>query len=187
MNTPAHVAINLMLLTREPDYRKTAAVIGGALIPDLAIIAFYAWQLWLGTAEDVIWSTEYYRPFWQAWIDSFNSIPLVTLALVLGWYLRWPLLLLIAASMLLHIFADLPLHHDDAHRHFFPLLEWRFESPVSYWDPAHYGNWASLFEISAVTAASIFLYRRYLPLRPWVIGIFAIYLLYWGYVWMVWM
>ena len=186
MNTPAHVAVNLLLLARDPDHRQTTAIIGGALIPDLVIIVFYAWQLWLGTAEDVIWSTEYHRPLWQAWIDSFNSIPLVTLALLLGWYFCKPALLLITASMLLHILGDLPLHHDDAHRHFFPLLEWRFASPISYWDPAHYGNWASLFEIAAVTAASIFLYWRYLLLRPWVSGIFAIYLLYWGYVWLVW-
>ncbi len=43
MNTPAHVAINLLLLSRNPDHRKTAAIVGGALIPDLAIIVFYAW------------------------------------------------------------------------------------------------------------------------------------------------
>ncbi len=42
MNTLAHVAINL-LLSRNPDHRKTAAIVGGALIPDLAIIVFYAW------------------------------------------------------------------------------------------------------------------------------------------------
>lgn len=106
--------------------------------------------------------------------------------LLLGWYFRWPLLVLLCASMLLHIFADLPLHNDNAHQHFFPLLEWRFESPVSYWDPAHYGIWASLFEIFAVTAASIFLCWRHIQLRPWATGIFAIYLLYWGYVWIVW-
>ncbi|MCP4390020.1 MAG: hypothetical protein GY802_17130 [Gammaproteobacteria bacterium] len=88
--------------------------------------------------------------------------------------------------MLLHIFGDLPLHHDDAHRRFFPLLERRFESPVSYWDPAHHGQWASAFEFIGVLAASAFMYWRLAPLRRWVIAILTIYLLYWGYVYLVW-
>jgi hypothetical protein len=206
MNTPAHAAINLLLLSRDPEHRKTVAVIGGALLPDLAIIVFYAWQLMLGRTEsqiwsveyyrplwqawidifNQIWSVEYYRPLWQAWIDIFNSIPLVSLAILLSWHTRQYLLLAFFSSMLLHIFGDLPLHHDDAHRHFFPLLEWRFESPVSYWDPAHHGRWASLFEFVAVVSASTFMYRRIVPLRPWVVAILAIYLLYWGYVYLVW-
>ncbi len=89
--------------------------------------------------------------------------------------------------MLLHIFGDLPLHHDDAHRHFFPLLDWRFLSPVSYWDPAHHGQWASLVEFIAVLAAALIMYRWRPLLRPWVSAIFALYLLYWGYVYLVWM
>ncbi len=186
MNTPAHVAFNLLLLSRNPDHSKTAAIVGGALIPDLAIIVFYAWQLMLGRPENEIWSIEYYRPLWQAWIDILNSIPIVTLAIVLSWHKRRYLLLLFFASMLLHIFGDLPLHHDDAHRHFFPLLEWRFESPVSYWDPAHHGRWASAIEFIGVAAASLFMYLRIVRLRRWVATILTIYLLYWGYVYLVW-
>jgi hypothetical protein len=44
------------------------------------------------------------------------------------------------AIKLLHIFGDLPLHHDGVHRHFLPLLEWRFVSPASCWNPAHHGQ-----------------------------------------------
>lgn len=186
MNTPAHMAINLLLLSRNPGHRKTAAIIGGAVIPDLAIMVFYAWQLMLGTSENQIWSVEYYRPLWQAWIDGFNSIPIVTLAILLSWYTRQYLLLVLFSSMLLHIFGDLPLHHDDAHRHFYPLLDWRFASPVSYWDPAHHGQWASLLEFIAVFTATAIMYRWRPLLRPWVIAIFAVYLFYWVYVYLVW-
>ncbi len=59
MNTPAHVAINLLLMSRDPTHRKTAAIICGAVIPDLAIMVFYAWQLMLGRPENQIWSSEY--------------------------------------------------------------------------------------------------------------------------------
>lgn len=188
MNTPAHAALNLLLLTRSnPDHRKTAAIVAGALIPDLAIIVFYAWHSLRGTPEELIWSIEYFRPLWQGLIDGFNSIPLIGLAMLLCWQLQKPLLLLIAGSMLLHSLGDLPLHHDDAHRHFFPLYDWRFVSPVSYWDPAHHGAIASLVEILAVAAASIFLYCRHTLLKPWVASIVAVYLCYWVYVWLVWM
>ena len=75
MNTPAHAIVNLLILSRNPAHKKTLAIISGAIIPDLVIIVFYAWHLFIGTAEEQIWSLEYYSPFWQAWIDSFNSIP----------------------------------------------------------------------------------------------------------------
>ncbi len=186
MNTPAHALINLLVLSREPDHRRTAAIIGGALIPDLAIIVFYAWHLMLGTPENEIWSIEYYRPLWQNWIDGFNSIPVVALAILLCWRLRRYLALVFFASMLLHLLGDLPLHHNDAHRHFFPFTDWRFASPVSYWDPAFYGRWASLTEFVCVFAAAAFMYWRQLRLRTWVAVIFAVYLIYWVYVFLVW-
>ena len=88
--------------------------------------------------------------------------------------------------MLLHSLGDFPLHHDDAHRHFFPFSDWRFISPISYWDPAHYGNWASLLEIFAVLAISIFLYCRQALLRVWIITGLVVYGAYWIYVLLVW-
>lgn len=186
MNTPAHAIINLLLLSRRPSQRKTAAIIIGAVIPDLIIIVFYAWHLLLGTAETQIWSIEYYRPYWQAWIDSFNSIPLIGLALLICWKTGQVWLLALFASMLLHVLADLPLHHHDAHRHFFPFLDWRFASPVSYWDPNFYGQWVSLAEALCVLGASIYLGFKHALLRPWVIAGVVIYLVYWIYVLNVW-
>lgn len=61
--------------------------------------------------------------------------------------------------MLLHHLGDLPLHHDDAHRHFFPLSNFRLISPVSYWDPQHYGTLVALVELAAVLVASAYLLR----------------------------
>jgi hypothetical protein len=187
MNTPAHAVINLLILSRGCGHRHSAAIVGGALIPDIAIILFYAWHLALGTAEAEIWSLEYYRPLWQGWIDSFNSIPLIALAILICWRVRQYLMLLFFTSMLLHVFADLPLHHDDAHRHFFPLSDWRFASPVSYWDPAFHGERASLVEFVVVMAASLFMYQKQPHLRNWVMVTVAVYLVYWIYVYLVWM
>lgn len=185
MNTPAHVVLNLALLSRNPNQYKTSAIVLGALIPDMVLLVFYAWHKLLGTAEQQIWSLEYYRPFWQAWIDTFNSIPLILVAMLVSWKMRWRLLLLLFASMLLHCLGDLPLHHDDAHRHFFPFLEWTFASPVSYWDPNYHGKLVGPLEILLVSVASAYLWRQ-APLRPWVVSLLAIYLAYQAYVAIVW-
>ncbi len=186
MNTPAHAVVNLLLLARGGGHRQSAAVVTGALIPDLAIVVFYGWHLALGTPEAEIWSREYYRPLWQAWIDVFNSIPLILLAMLLCWQFRRYWLMALLASMLLHTAGDLPLHNDDAHRHFFPFSDWRFASPVSYWDPEHYGYWASLIEFVCALAAAVFLYLKNAAMRPWVASIMAVYLAYWIYVYVVW-
>ena len=41
---------------------------------------------------------------------------------------------------------------DDAHRHFYPLSDYRFISLVSYWDPRHYGTVAMPAELLTVAA-----------------------------------
>ncbi|NNF53185.1 MAG: hypothetical protein HKN03_01960 [Acidimicrobiales bacterium] len=50
-------------------------------------------------------------------------------------------LLSFALGCLLHTAMDIPVHHDDGPLYLFPF-NWslRFSSPVSYWDPAHYGR-----------------------------------------------
>ena len=187
MNTPAHALLNLALLARRPaTHSRSAAIVAGALIPDAVIVVFYAWQLLRGSSESEIWSTAYYQPLWQAAIDVFNSIPLIAAAMLLAWHFRRPLLLALAASMLLHALGDLPLHHDDAHRHFFPFADWRFASPVSYWDPAHHGDIASLAEAAAVLGAATYLWIRHAPARAWVVAGLAIYLAGRLYAWLVW-
>ena len=52
--------------------------------------------------------------------------------------------------MICHSLLDIPVHNDDAHRHFFPLTDYRFMSPLSYWDPNHYGRFVALFELLLV-------------------------------------
>ena len=132
------------------------------------------------------WSVEYYKPVWQGYIDVFNSIPLLLIALLLCWKIRHGLVWALLASMLLHTLGDLPVHHDDGHRHFFPFSDWRFVSPVSYWDSNHHGDWFSVFEVSLVMILASILYVREMVPRIWVIGSVSIYMVYWMYVFAVW-
>jgi hypothetical protein len=190
MNTPAHAMISLALLGTPKQYRNsprfTTSLIIGSILPDVVIIIFYAWHLMIGTPEPIIWSIGYYDPAWQAAIDIFNSMPLLLILLLIGWHFKHPLIIVLAASMLLHTFADLPLHHDDGHRHFFPFSDWRFVSPVSYWDPAHHGKISGLVELLSVWVTGFFIIFKFPPLRIWAIGILLTYGLYTGYVVMVW-
>jgi hypothetical protein len=61
--------------------------------------------------------------------------------------------------------TDLPVHHDDAHPHFWPLTLWTFASPVSYWDPAHFGREWGMFEIGLGLVLAVILWRRHHS--PW--------------------
>lgn len=186
MNTPAHAIINLLVLGRQQSGKKSIPILIGAVLPDLAIFVLYFWHLFLGTPESTIWTVEYYKPGWQAFIDCFNSIPLLLVGMIVCWKTKQHYLLILIASMLLHTLGDLPLHHDDAHRHFFPFSDWRFSSPVSYWDSDHYGDWFSIIEILAVLGASAFLYINYSKLKVWVVSVGLIYAGFWAYVGLYW-
>lgn len=182
--------ISLALLGTAKQYqtspRFTTSLIIGAILPDVIIIIFYAWHLLIGTPEPLIWSIAYYDPVWQAAIDIFNSIPLLLILLLVGWYFKQPLIIVLIASMLLHTIGDFPLHHDDGHRHFFPFSDWRFISPVSYWDPAHHGKITGIIEFLSVWAIGLFIIFKFPPLRIWSSGILLISCLYSGYIFMVW-
>ena len=78
-------------------------------------------------------------------------------------------------SMLLHALGDLPLHHDDAHRHFFPFVDWRFISPLSYWNPDHHGDLISRLEFIGVLIGSVFLYLKHPSTRYWVMALGFVY------------
>lgn len=202
MNTPAHVIANLLVLGRRQGRAEIAAVAAGGLLPDLPIISFYGWEkLVRGTPEMTIWRESYYREGWQVFFDLFNSLPILAALIGAVWLVErrraaggigpglWPAARLFFASMALHALSDLPLHNDDAHRHLWPLSDWRFASPVSYWDPAHHGLWASLAEIALMVAGTIWLWRFYRDRRArLLIGLLgAGYALYLAYVVVVWM
>ncbi len=188
MNTPAHIVLNLLCIGRQDSTSVLIPVAIGGLLPDLPMFLFYGIEKLKGTPERVIWRQAYYEPGWQNFIDLFNSIPLLLVGLGLAFWLGSRSSVLLFVSMLLHIAGDLPLHHDDGHRHLFPLSDWRFESPVSYWDPNHYGNIVTVVEVLAVIAGCALLLTCY---HSWAgrigVGIVgALYVAYFAYVFTVW-
>ncbi|MFQ5719233.1 MAG: hypothetical protein ACE5IK_06765 [Acidobacteriota bacterium] len=160
MNTPAHAIVNLALLGRRRASRLQAAVLAGAVLPDLPMIVFYLHEkIVVGTSETAIWGQIYWQQGWQDLFDTFHSLPLVALGMLAAWRMRARTWFFLLASMALHSLGDLPLHHDDAHRHFFPFSNWRFASPISYWDPRHHGRIMAPVEFLGVLACCVILLR----------------------------
>lgn len=164
MNTPSHLILNLALLRRPVAPAMTWPILIGALIPDAALFVFYGWARQQGLPEPTIWGEAYYSQPWQTIFAVGNSIPLGLLGVALGYGLRrsWfgPWLGFLGASMVLHHLADLPLHHDDAHQHFWPLSAVRFISPVSYWNVEHFGRLGATIELVLVLVSSAYLLPR---------------------------
>ena len=189
MNTPAHAVINLLCLGQQSKAQPWTPIVIGAVLPDAPMFAFYFVEKVIrGLPEQVIWGQSYYQLHWQNFIDVFNSLPLMLLGLLLAVWAKSKFSLLLFASMFLHGLADLPLHNDDAHRHFFPISDWRFISPVSYWDPSHYGGIVAPLEILAVLLGCVLLWRTY-PSWPGRLTLGAIglcYVAYFVYVFAVW-
>ncbi|NJN75473.1 MAG: hypothetical protein HC796_03580 [Synechococcaceae cyanobacterium RL_1_2] len=189
MNTPAHVIINLLCLGREENQGIIPSVVVGAILPDAPMFVFYLIEKIIKqTPEDIIWQEAYYDRGWQNFIDLFNSLPLILLALTWSLYLGSKVGTLLCLSMVLHLLGDLPLHHEDAHRHFFPFSDWRFISPISYWDPRYHGLMVAKLEILSVIASSILLALGYD--HWWSKGLLALIAIAYGsyfiYAWWMW-
>ncbi|MFQ5598590.1 MAG: hypothetical protein ACE5GK_11125 [Nitrospiria bacterium] len=191
MNTPAHAVLNLLILGRKNRPKRCLPIVVGALAPDMPMFFFYFYEkIILHEREDAIWSERYFDADWQGFFNLFNSLPLMLLGMLIAARSGATWLVLFFFSMILHVFEDLPLHHADAHAHahFFPFSDWRFQSPVSYWNPSYYGHIVAPMEGVAVLVGSIFLLRR--DRSPWaktlIGGLLAVYLVYWVYAIWVW-
>jgi hypothetical protein len=157
-------------------------VVLGAVLPDLPIFTFYAYEkLVLHVPEGQVWRVDYFASAWQPVIDGLHSFVLIGLLLVVAWRLRLPRTLAFAASLFLHSLCDFPVHHDDAHRHFFPLSDWRFRSPISYWDPRHHGALGAALEVLSVWGALLALARRHRSV--WARAAFGLTAVLYGAAW----
>ena len=147
MNSPTHILLGAAVFGR-PDKRKvnTAAVLG-AFLPDLSLYAMAGYSLFVvGNSPGYVFGTQYFSSEWQDVFKLDNSVFVWGLFLAVGMAFARPWLVAFSGSGLLHIATDFPLHNDDARQHFWPLSDWVFESPISYWDSTRFGNTVALIE-----------------------------------------
>ncbi len=177
MNTSTHALIGLAVLARRGEPFRNRWVLFGSLLPDIPIFLWGGWHMFvLQTDGQTLWRELYFAPFMQTLIAPFNSV--IVLGALTGLSL-WQrnrgcaqALLMVCLAGLIHIAFDFPVHTDDAYRHLWPLSDWRFNSPVSYWDSNAGAGWFMYFEAAVVLLCVALLWRRF-P-KPWVRVLFGI-------------
>ena len=180
MNSPTHSLLALAMLSKKGHSKRNWAIFIGSIVPDIAIYIWAPYQRFVnGVGGEEMWRKLYFEPPMQNLIAYFNSIPIYAAIALLGYYGRaklWgQLLLVFALAALIHMATDLPVHGHDAYRHFWPLSDWRFYSPFSYYEQDLHSAWVSLVE-AFIAFASIFVLWRRFP-KLWVkiiLGILAV-------------
>lgn len=156
MLTPGHAIVNMAIISGNKKKTPFAPIVWGAILPDLSMVGFYVWNRWvMGFPSKYIWGELYFTHEWMAFFDVFHSFPLIAAAAAVAYFKKLRRSFYFFLSMFLHSVFDLPLHNDDAHRHFFPLSLYKFKSPFSYWDPEHHGRMMTFLEVLLVIILSI--------------------------------
>lgn len=176
MNTPAHVIFGVAAFGASGSRAVTTAAIIGGFLPDLPLMVMVGWSIWVrNIPPQTVFDNYYFSDQWQAVFRLDHGFFVWGGALLLGLLWRSPVLTAFAGSGFLHAFIDFLVHHDDARAQFWPLSAWKFHSPVSYWDRAHYGQYFGPLEIVICLGLSILLWQRYqgVPARV-LIGLIAL-------------
>ncbi|MEM9645496.1 MAG: hypothetical protein AAF989_10920 [Planctomycetota bacterium] len=148
----------------------TSAVLLGAIAPDLPLYflsfggaAWFHWGQGMSLADTGSWmfgNLFYNDPWWITLHNSLHSplVSLVALGLLFWRYgssgIRGSWWAWFFGSCLLHTMVDIPVHHDDGPLVFWPLnWQYRFASPLSYWDSNHHAGW--MVPLEAVLALAL--------------------------------
>ena len=173
MMTQTHLLVGTALFAKPDQWLRNAGVIVGSLLPDAAIFVLFGWSKLVGIEERRVWDELYWQEPWRMWVAAQNSVllygALVVVAILMlravrGLFRIGLFLFFLAAAALAHVALDFPVHHHDAHRHFWPLSDWTFRSPVSYWDPAFHGRTMMAVEGVLAVVLAGWLFTRF---RSW--------------------
>lgn len=162
MNTPAHLIFGAAIFARPNKPKVNAAAIIGGLFPDFSLYFLVFWSRFISQNDfSYIFDVQYFSTAWQAVFAIDNSFILWGLILAFGLWQRRDWIWVLAGSALIHLVFDFLLHNDDARRHFWPISDWVFVSPFSYWDRNHHGNIIGLLELGVVFIMMLVLFRRF--------------------------
>jgi membrane-bound metal-dependent hydrolase YbcI (DUF457 family) len=170
MNTQSHALMGAVLFGRPLPRHALVAALGG-IAPDIPMFVIVFGLRAIGHPIQEIFGKLYWERWWQVCNAIGHSLLLWgLLAAVIAVTIRRvgtanapgaSLALAFSASALLHSAIDFLVHREDAHMQFWPLSDWKFVSPVSYWDANHYGTQFSLFEAALGLVMAALLFRRY--------------------------
>ena len=161
MNTPSHMLIGAAVFARPLAPATLIAALAGGLAPDLPMFAMVLWATRVvGVPEHEVFSTLFFSETWQSVFAIDHSFFIWGGLLGLAVWRRQIILRAFAGAGLLHALADFLTHHDDARRQFWPVSDWVFRSPVSYWDARFYGDIFGVFEVALVLTLTALLCAR---------------------------
>ncbi|WP_421857563.1 zinc dependent phospholipase C family protein [Oricola sp.] len=200
MMSQTHILMAAALFARPGRPRQNAALVAGAFAPDAAIYGLFLWSKLAGIPERTLWREIYFAEPMLTLTAIGNSLPLYAGFLALGitlislrtanggealplgdtptplentWQaVRNSAIAMFALGAIVHLAGDFPVHAADAHPHFWPLSDWRFQSPVSYWDRNYYGDTFAFFEMLLGVALAVIVFRRFKAL--WVRALCAL-------------
>jgi membrane-bound metal-dependent hydrolase YbcI (DUF457 family) len=134
--------------------RAGVAGAAGAALPDLpsfAGTAYYVgtsflWEGWNSMHSEEMLDAIYFTGPFGATGSALHSVVPVALLLILYWALglgrrdHRRILLWFLLGWLGHTIADFLTHVDDTRPLFWPISDWEWSSPVSYYSPLYYGR-----------------------------------------------
>lgn len=184
MLTTTHMLLGASVATR-PHFRGWQIAMGwlGGLAPDASVVLMVIASRTTGVGAGGLWNKPdglYWQEPWQSLSAISNSIPMWAF-LAIGAYVLyrvserskpiWVGVIAFCVAALLHAICDFPVHTDDAHIHFWPLTDWRYYSPVSYYQSSHYGDIFRPLEAVFDIVLAAFLVWRF---RQWTVRILAV-------------
>lgn len=161
MQTPSHFLLTAVLAhkvsPRNQTISKTSLLVG-SFLPDLPFIlltigyeAYYRWFVVPPTSDSIMeylhFDLFFNDPVWIISHNFFHSLVINFVLLTVGYWgvrreLPWAYLLFwLSVGTLFHTVIDIFTHHSDGPLLFFPLnWDYRYPSPISYWEADYYGR-----------------------------------------------
>jgi hypothetical protein len=167
MITTTHAILNTAILGRKEHPERNWPALLGAILPDLPMFTYFSLVLFMQGRipfTQIRHLDEFHLRV--TWVDWTHSIPVALAVALICLLLKYKAGLVFSLSLFLHDLEDLPVHSEFPHAHFLPFSHWRFYSPLSFWDPRHFGNLIGPLEWLAVLACVVVLWRR--GLSSWV-------------------
>jgi len=155
----------------------------GGFMPDLPIFLMVIYSRLINGPGFNLWRKPdglYWQEPWQTFGSIANSFPLWAIVLIVAFALfkyssRFKTLglglLIFSVGYFLHISVDFVTHADDAYPQFWPITDWRFISPISYWQPEYYGRIVGILE--AIMGLAIITYLV-IKFKQWPIRVAAV-------------
>lgn len=161
MNTPTHLIIGAALCARRDRPGSLIAAFAGGLAPDVPILVMvlYATRI-AGVPAHEVFGSLFHSESWQRVFAIDHSFAVWGGLLIAASLFRFPLLVAFSGSGLAHAVVDFFTHRTDARKQFWPLTDWVFRSPVSYWDAQYWGSVVAPIEALIVIVLTVVLVRR---------------------------